>query len=200
MIARLRGELAESSYTRCVIDCSGVGYEIAIPLSSFEKLPRVGETATLLIYTQVREDAISLFGFATQAEKDLFLKLIGVSGIGGKLALNILSAMPVATFCQAVISGDVKSLSRINGIGRRTAERLVVELKEKLSGFAGADGASAVSPAANSSMSDAAQALEQLGYKQDNIDKVLRKLAGELSGEECATEVLLRRALQLLNF
>ena len=122
MIARLHGKLVESAYTMCVIDAGGVGYEAAIPLSTFEKLPHVGEEVTLFIHTQVREDAIALFGFATAEEKALFRQLINVSGIGGKLALNILSAMPTATFCQAVTSGDIKLLSRISGIGRRTAE------------------------------------------------------------------------------
>ena len=146
MIARLRGILLESSYTACVIEAGGVGYEAAIPLSTFEKLPRTGEEASLFIHTQVREDAISLFGFATAEERALFRLLIGVSGIGGKLALNVLSAMPTAAFCQAVTSGDIKMLSRINGIGKRTAERLVVELKEKLSDFSSPAGLPAAAP------------------------------------------------------
>ena len=201
MIARLHGKLVESAYTMCVIDACGVGYEAAIPLSTFEKLPHVGEEVTLFIHTQVREDAIALFGFATAEEKALFRQLINVSGIGGKLALNILSAMPTATFCQAVTSGDIKLLSRINGIGRRTAERLVVDLKDKLGDFAGAASpASGAAPEVTSAMNDAALALEQLGFKRDEIDRALRKLAAELKPEECGSENLLRRALQTLNF
>ena len=201
MIARLHGKLVESAYTMCVIDAGGVGYEAAIPLSTFEKLPHVGEEVTLFIHTQVREDAIALFGFATAEEKALFRQLINVSGIGGKLALNILSAMPAATFCQAVTSGDIKLLSRISGIGRRTAERLVVELKDKLGDFAGAgSSASGAAPEVTSAMNDAALALEQLGFKRDEIDRALRKLAAELKPEECGSENLLRRALQTLNF
>lgn len=201
MIAHLRGILLESSYTACVIEAGGVGYEAAIPLSTFEKLPHTGEEASLFIHTQVREDAISLFGFATAEERALFRLLIGVSGIGGKLALNVLSAMPAANFCQAVTTGDIKMLSRINGIGRRTAERLVVELKEKLSDFSSSPaGVPAAAPEVLSAMSDAALALEQLGYKREEIDKVLRKLSAELPEDGAGCENLLRKALQLLNF
>ena len=200
MIARLRGILLESSYTACVIEAGGVGYEAAIPLSTFEKLPHTGEEASLFIHTQVREDAISLFGFATAEERALFRLLIGVSGIGGKLALNVLSAMPTAAFCQAVVSGDIKILSRINGIGKRTAERLVVELKGKLSDFSSPAGLPAAAPEAASAMSDAALALEQLGYKREEIDRVLRKLSAELPEDGTGCENLLRKALQLLNF
>ena len=137
MIARLRGELIESTFTDCVIEAGGVGYEVLIPVSTFEKLPRPGAEATLLIHTQVREDAITLYGFATAAERDLFRRLIGVSGVGGKLALNILSGMPVETFRAAVAGGDVKLLSRISGIGKRTAERMVLELHDKLEASGG---------------------------------------------------------------
>ena len=201
MIARLRGSLLESSYTACVIEAGGVGYEAAIPLSTFEKLPHTGEEVSLFIHTQVREDAISLFGFATAEERALFRLLISVSGIGGKLALNVLSAMPAANFCQAVTTGDIKMLSRINGIGRRTAERLVVELKEKLSDFCNTPaGIPASAPEVMSAMSDAALALEQLGYKREEIDKVLRKLSAELPEDGAGCENLLRKALQLLNF
>ena len=101
MIARLTGIVAESGFSGCVLDVHGVGYEVAIPVSTFEKLPQPGNEVTLLIYTQVREDAIVLFGFATPEEKNLFRQLLNVSGIGGKLALSVLSALPVANFCAA---------------------------------------------------------------------------------------------------
>ena len=200
MIARLRGPLLESTYTSCVIEAAGVGYEAGIPLSTFEKLPHPGEEVSLYIHTQVREDAITLYGFATPEERSLFRLLLNVSGIGGKLALNVLSAMPAANFCQAVTSGDIKMLSRINGIGRRTAERLVVELKEKLGDFSGQTGVSAVPPEAAGAMNDAALALEQLGYKREEVDRVLRKLAADLPPDGTGCENLLRKALQMLNF
>ena len=132
MIGMLTGKLIEKEFSCCLLDVSGVGYEVLIPLSTFDRLPLGEDQVTLFIHTAVREDAITLFGFATREEKKLFQQLINVSGVGGKLALNVLSAMPAANFCAAVVSGDVKTLSRINGVGKRTAERLIVELKDKL--------------------------------------------------------------------
>ncbi len=202
MIARLTGILAESSFSSCVIDVHGVGYEVAIPLSTFDKLPHPGGEVQLLIHTQVREDAIVLFGFATLEERELFRQLINVSGIGGKLALNVLSAMPVGTFCSAVASGDIKALSRIGGVGKRTAERLVVELRDKLaSGGPGSIFATAADSAPElAAASDAALALEQLGFKRDAIDKTLKTLLAELPKAEQTVDTLLRQAITRLNF
>jgi len=202
MIAYLRGTLLESSYTSCIIDVNGVGYEAAIPLSTFDKLPRPGEKVELHILTQVREDAITLFGFATPGEKSLFNSLVQVSGIGGKLALNILSGMSVANFCDAVVNRDVKALSRISGIGKRTAERMIVELHDKLDtpAFAAAgDGSSA--PKGNlDSINDAALALENLGYKRDAIRRTIQAITAELPEAEQTTENLIRAALARMNF
>ena len=198
MIARLRGELLESSFTGCVIEAGGVGYEILIPVSTFEKLPHPGSEAVLLIHTQVREDAITLYGFATAGERDLFRQLIGISGVGGKLALNILSGMPVETFRAAVTGVDIKLLSRISGIGKRTAERLVVELKDKL-GSGGETGGMPDLPAPQlDAFRDVAAALEQLGFKRDAIDRTLRQLAAENDKKDA--EALLREAIRRLNF
>ena len=198
MIARLSGVLAESSYCQCIIDVHGVGYEVAIPLSTFDKLPQPGNKTRLLIHTQVREDAITLFGFSTAEERDLFKVLIGISGIGGKLALNILGAMPVQNFCSAVDSGDVKALSLINGIGKRTAERIIVELKGKLPESSLSNKAAAVNLRANTS--DAALALEKLGFKRDAINKALGELVTELAPEQQTTENLTVQALAKLRF
>ena len=200
MIAHLRGTLLDSSYTECVVDVGGVGYEVAIPLSTFDKLPRVGEAVELHILTQVREDAITLFGFATPEEKKLFSALIQITGIGGKLALNILSGMSVANFCDAVVNRDVKALSRISGIGKRTAERMVLELHDKLEGFGFAP-CSGDTPAGNlDSINDAALALEQLGFKKGAIRKTLQTLAPEMDKKDQTTENLLRAVLAKLNF
>jgi Holliday junction DNA helicase RuvA len=195
MIGRLSGVLLERDFSSCLIDVNGVGYEVAIPLSTFDKLPLENREITLFIHTQVREDAITLFGFATLEERKLFRKLIDVSGVGGKLALNVLSSMPVASFCGAVASGDVKALSRISGVGKRTAERLVVELKGRLEG---ADSAAAA-PAIGSEAADACAALEQLGFKRDAVNKVVNALLNELPDEEKTTENLLRKAIGRLN-
>ena len=202
MIARLSGTLIESSFTSCVIDCGGVGYEVQIPVSTFDKLPHPGEKAVLRIHTAVREDAITLYGFATDEERKLFRLLIEVSGIGGKLALNVLSSTSIGAFCAAVGASDVKALSRINGIGKRTAERIVVELRDKLNSGLGGDMAIAAAvPEKASALNDVALALEQLGFKRDAIDKVLKSLAAELpEGEEIDGEKLLRSAIRKLSF
>jgi len=199
MIAQLSGTVIESSFTNCVIDCGGVGYDVQIPLSTFDKLPQPGEKAVLKIHTAVREDAIMLFGFISAEEKKLFEMLINVSGIGGKLALNVLSGMPVATFCSAIASGDAKSLSRISGIGKRTAERLVVELKGKVQELGGA-AVGELKPQLSQAFSDTAGALEQLGFKRDAIDRVLTELALEYSDEEADGEKMLRAAIRKLSF
>ena len=197
MIASLSGILIESSCFSCVVECAGVGYEVLIPVSTFEHLPHPGEQVRLLIHTQVREDAITLFGFFSAEEKELFRKLIDVSGVGGKLALNVLSTMPAANFCSAVASGDVKAISRISGIGKRTAERLIVELKGKLDIAGGAAGNALP---VNDAVNDAALALEQLGFKRDAINKVLNALIAEIPVEEQNSERLLRAAIIKLNF
>jgi Holliday junction DNA helicase RuvA len=198
MIGSLTGIIDDSSFSQCVIDVNGVGYEVEIPLSTFDKLPQPGNKTKLLIHTQVREDAITLFGFATPEERELFRVLINISGIGGKLALNILGAMPVQNFCSAVDSGDVKALSLINGIGKRTAERIIVELKGKLP-ESSTPGAAAIANA-GANTSDAALALEKLGFKRDAINKALGELVTELPPEQQTTENLTVQALAKLRF
>ena len=197
MIGSLNGIIDESSFSQCTIDVNGVGYDVEIPLSTFDKLPLPGNKAKLFIHTQVREDAITLFGFATTEERELFRTLIGVSGIGGKLALNILGAMPVQNFCAAVSAGDVKALSLINGIGKRTAERIIVELKGKLPECANT---AAVAAMTGTNAQDAALALEKLGFKRDAINKALGKLVSELPADEQTTENLTIQALAKLRF
>ena len=207
MIAHLSGTILESAYDLCIVDVHGVGYEVAIPLSTFDKLPLPGNPVELFIHTQVREDAITLFGFSTKEEKALFKALINVSGVGGKLALSVLSDMPVANFCNAIAANDSKSLARISGIGKRTAERLIVELKGKLdssiTGVVTTPGAAAIAAGNNASaqaFSDAAEALEKLGFKSDSVSKVLNALATELPPEKHTSEELLRAGLMRLQF
>src|SRR5215467_9263842 len=169
MIGFLHGKLVEALPTQVVVDVQGVGYEALIPLSSYDKLPRPGQEVKLLTHLAVREDAHTLYGFMTAAERDLFRLLINtVSGIGPRIALNILSGMNVAAFRGAVARGDVKALSQISGVGRKTAERIVVELKDKV-GVAGAWEASSarrtLSPD-EQKINDAVLALMALGFKQ----------------------------------
>ena len=196
MIGLLSGKLIDKDFSSCLLDVNGVGFEVLIPLSTFDVLPLNEEKVTLHIHTAVREDAITLFGFASRDEKKLFQQLINVSGVGGKLALNVLSAMPAANFCAAIASGDVKSLSRINGVGKRTAERLIVELKGKLAGI----DPDTAAPDSGSAGADAAAALEQLGYRKDLVNKTVNALLAELPAGDCTVENLIRAALMKLNF
>ena len=136
MITFLRGKLVEALPTQVVMEVQGVGYEVLIPLSSYDRLPTPGTEVLLLTHLAIREDAHLLYGFLTASERDLFRLLIHtVSGIGPKIALSVLSGMSIAAFRSAVAAGDVKALSSVQGVGRKTAERIVVELRDKLGGF-----------------------------------------------------------------
>lgn len=164
MIARLAGTLLDLKTDRVVLDVHGVGYELAIPLGTFSALPPVGENAVLYVHTHVREDALSLFGFATPQEKYVFERLLSVSGIGPKVALTVLSGLPLPELVGAIASQNARLLSTIPGVGKKLAERLGLELKEKLAGF-GLGGAPANAGAKASVVDDAIGALQNLGYK-----------------------------------
>ncbi len=202
MIARLTGKLIDINFTRCIVDVHGVGYQVFIPMSTFDKLPCEGEKTSLFICTQVREDAISLYGFATMPEKQLFEILIGTTGVGPKLALSILSSMPVESFSSAIINADLDVIKRISGIGKKTAERLIVELKDKLSKVMQPltdNNSLAVSDEKLLAMEDAIAALEQLGFKRETVHKALEKIVNSIPGEEATSENFIRKALQALN-
>jgi len=201
MIARLSGKLADLNFTQCIVDVNGVGYQVFIPMSTFDKLPREGEKISLFICTQVREDAISLYGFSTMPEKQLFEILIGTTGVGPKLALSILSSMPVESFSSAIINSDLDIIKRISGIGKKTAERLIVELKDKLSKVMplSSTGGMAVSDEKALAMEDAIAALEQLGFKRETVRKTLEKIVNSIPSEEATSENFIRKALQALN-
>ena len=203
MIARLQGIVIESDYNNCIVDVNGVGYDVQIPLSTFEKLPRPGGETVLWISTQVREDAITLFGFAGKDEKKLFENLLEVSGIGGKLALAILSGMPLGSLCNAIVNGDIKLLSKISGVGKRTAERLVVDLRDKLPklglSFAPTPAnAPAKDDPRHGAIEDALMALAQLGFKNEQAREAVNNIAAQLPVEECSSENILRLAIQQL--
>lgn len=201
MIARLTGKLAGINFTQCIVDVHGVGYQVFIPMSTFDRLPREGEETSLFICTQVREDSISLYGFATMPEKQLFETLIATTGVGPKLALSILSSMPVENFSSAIVNSDLTVIKRINGIGKKTAERLIVELKDKMvkmmPAVTGRGGVMSDEKAL--AMEDAATALEQLGFKPDVIRKALEKIVNDIPSEEASSENFIRKALQALN-
>ncbi len=198
MINFLQGKLVEALPTQVTIDVHGVGYEALIPLSSFDKLPQPGSDVKLLTHLAVREDAHVLYGFMTAAEREMFRLLINtVSGIGPKIALNILSGMNVTALRGAVAGGDVKSLSQISGVGRKTAERIVVELKDKI-GAAGAWEAMSAQRAlseGDQKINDAVLALMALGFKQVEAHDSVRAAQSAL-GPKAAVEDLVRASLK----
>ncbi|MBE7502125.1 MAG: Holliday junction branch migration protein RuvA [Verrucomicrobiales bacterium] len=198
MIAFLEGQLVEALPTQVVVEVQGVGYEVFIPLSSFDKLPAPGQRVRVLTHLAVREDAHVLYGFATAAERNLFRLLINtVNGVGPKLALNILSGMTPTAFRGAVAAGDVKALSRISGVGKKMAERLVVELKDKV-GAAGAWEASSEQRAvseADQRIHDAVLALVALDFKPAEAHDAVRA-AQAMLGETATVEALVRAALK----
>lgn len=198
MISFLHGKLVEALPTQAILDVHGVGYDVLIPLSSYDKLPAPGETVKILTHLAVREDAQVLYGFMTVAERELFRMLIHtVSGIGPKLALNILSGMNPVAFRGAVANGDVKALSQISGVGKKTAERIVVELRDKI-GAAGAWEASSAArtlSAADQKINDAVLALMALGFKQPEAHDSIRAALAML-GDNATVEALVRSALK----
>jgi Holliday junction DNA helicase RuvA len=197
MIARLRGRVLEAYPNRLVVDVQGVGYEVLVPLSTFDRLHAVeGLEVDLRTHLHIRETAHTLYGFASEEERDVFLMLIErVSGIGPAIAMAVLSGLPVAKFKSCVVAGNVAELSRIKGLGKKTAERIVLELKDKV-GVTDTwqdAAAGAVSPSA----ADAELALIALGYKQVDARKAVRKVLEEHEG--AAVEVLVRGALRALQ-
>ena len=198
MISFLHGKLADALPTQITVDVNGVGYDVLIPISSFDKLPAPGNDVKVLTHLAVREDAHVLYGFMTSAERDLFRLLINtVSGIGPKIALNVLSGMNTTMFRGAVANGDVKALSGIPGVGRKTAERIVLELKDKI----GAPGAWEASSAERSlsagdqKINDAVLALMALGFKQPDAHEAVRGAQAVL-GAQASVEDLVRAALK----
>ena len=181
VIGRLAGLLAEKTPPQILIDCQGVGYEVWVPMSSFYQLPALGERLTLLTHFVVREDAQLLYGFATEAERAAFRELIRVSGIGPRMALAVLSGMSVAELAQAIAAQQAGRLTKVPGIGRKTAERLLLELKGRLGPDLGAPGAAAP---ASDSQTDILQALLALGYSDKEAGLALKALPADVGVSE----------------
>jgi Holliday junction DNA helicase RuvA len=198
VITFLRGKLTEVLPTQIIIDVAGVGYELLIPLSSFNKLPQPGNDVHILTHLAIREDAHVLYGFMTAQERDLFRMLINtVSGIGPKIALNILSGINVTAFRGAVANSDVKALSQISGVGKKTAERIVVELKDKIGAAGGWEASSAqraLSPA-DQKINDAILALMALGFKQVDAHDAVHAAVEKL-GPDAGPDDLVRASLR----
>jgi len=205
MIARLRGILEEKSPDRIVLDVKGVGYDLRVPLSTYGALPELGTEVRLLVHTHVRDDAISLFGFASSRERFLFEKMIGVNGIGPRLAIALLSGLPPEELVEAIRSGEAASLCRIPGVGRKTAERLVVDLRDKLDSIAGS-GPGSCEPSARKGkggdgavLEDVLSALVNLGYPARAAEKAVADARTMSTKEKVSTfsfERLLRDALR----
>lgn len=197
MITFLKGTLEDALPTKVVVEVNGVGYELLIPLSSFEKLPGLGKPVMLKTQLVVREDSQTLYGFATEDERDMFKMIQNVSGIGPRLALNVLSGMAVDSFKSAIGTGDVKRLSSINGIGKKTAERMVLELKDKVDQLNGnmPTALGQVPSNLDKSISDTVAALEALGSKTAEAQKAAQA-AKAMLGNQASVEELVRAALK----
>ena len=196
MIARLAGTLLEKRGDVAVVDVGGVGYLVHLSLQSMARLPSEGAEVRLRTYTHVREDALQLFGFATEDEERLFSLLIGVSGVGPRLAQTILSGMPAAELAEALMGGEIARLTQISGVGKKTAERLVVELKDKLK-TSGLLVRAAPAPAPLSGSGALVSALLNLGYKPAAAERTAEAVRRSL-GPQAAVEDQLREALRLI--
>jgi Holliday junction DNA helicase RuvA len=204
MIAYLSGKLLEKQATSVIIEVGGVGYEVTIPLSTFYELGEEGADVSLRIYTHVREDTLQLFGFKSERERQLYLKLISVQGIGAKSGISMLSGMSAEEIVTAIRTDNLARLTSIPGVGRKTAERLVIELRDKLNEFtaqtaleraASGAGAQAEAPA-DAVFDDALSALVNLGYQRNAAEKALKQAIKD--GTEISVQKLLRKSLQLL--
>jgi Holliday junction DNA helicase RuvA len=200
MIASLTGRLAFKAPTYLVLDVHGVGYEVYIPLSTYYGVPNLSESTSLAVHTHVREDAIQLFGFLTSQEKDAFVLLTSVSGVGPKLALSILSALPVSNLVSAIRSGDVEKLTTVPGIGQKSASRLVLELKDKIGklnpglatvGDAPRQGQDAI-------FDDAMSALVNLGYRPQDAKDALKRVRQQSNAETLVLKDMIRESLKEL--
>ena len=201
MIAHLRGTLLEKRPNQIVVECSGVGYDVIVPISTYTALGGIGAEVKLRIHTHVREDALSLFGFLTADEKTLFEKLMSVSGIGPKLAVTVLSGLSTPNLVRAIRGGDVQGLTRIPGVGKKTAERMVLELKDKLEGVGGGPvmpSSPTERPALLSALDqDVLSALVNLGCQRPAAEAAVKK--AKAAGAPDEFEVLFRKSLELVR-
>lgn len=195
MIAYLQGTLTEKSPTRILIDVQGVGYDVWIPVSSYDRLPKVGEAAKVYTHLHVREDAHLLFGFATLEEKELFLLLISVSGIGPKSAIGIISSVQPKEFRQAILAENLAMITSLPGVGKKTAQRLVIELKEKIARQFTAETVTATTVAPDLS-EEAVMALVSLGYGKSMAEKAVARALREPSERTLSLQEIIKLALR----
>ena len=192
MIGSLRGRLTHKQPPQIILECGGIGYEIETPMSTFLDLPEIGSEVFLHTHLIVREDAQTLFGFASQAEKGLFRSLLKVSGVGAKMGLAILSGMTVVDFQRCVEYEDTAVLVKIPGVGKKTAERLIIEMRDRIEKTLATSGSAAVSPIRSDPRNEAFDALISLGYRANEINRLL----GKLDIAEKSAEDIIRLALR----
>ena len=197
MIALLRGALIEKHPNQAIVETGGVGYDVTIPVSTFTHLPALGAEVRLRIHTHVREDALALYGFLTQDEKALFEKLISVSGIGPTLAVKILSGLAAGDLTLAIRRGEVEKLVKVPGVGKKTAERMVLELRDKLPAPAGEESGAPAAEALSPNDQDVLSALLNLGCPRPQAEAAVRK--AKTGGTSAEFEPLFRRALELVR-
>ncbi|MBC8287425.1 MAG: Holliday junction branch migration protein RuvA [Nitrospinae bacterium] len=197
MIAHLKGQLTYKSPEYTIIDVNGVGYQVFTPLSTYYALPSSGQTVSLRIHTRVREDELKLFGFLTEEEQTIFQKLITINKVGPRLALGILSGMSPADLLSAVMSNDSAKLSTIPGVGKKTAERLTLEMKDKLADMALEMKHPPGSAPTQGFYDDALSALLNLGYKKPEAEKALKTIYNQ-NGKDAGLEELIKESLNIL--
>ena len=196
MIGRLSGTLLEKKAPQLLVDVGGIGYELEVPMSTFFELPLVGEPVTLVTHFHVREDAQILYGFLTESERRLFRLLLKVNGVGAKMTLAILSGMNPEEFRQCILSGDQVTLVRVPGIGKKTAERLIVEMRDRVKKMGGETSASAVSTASVADpVAEATEALIALGYRPAEASRMVSKVAAPEHGSETMIRLALKGAM-----
>ncbi|MFA4910321.1 MAG: Holliday junction branch migration protein RuvA [Desulfobacteria bacterium] len=200
MIAQIHGILVHKSLDHLIVDVNGVGYKVHIPLSTFYQLPEIDSTVKLNTYTHVREDLLQLYGFFTRQERDIFQLLIGVSGIGPRLAINILSGIPVWDLCKALSEGNVSRLSAAPGVGKKTAERMVLELRDKIGTIPFSEKPPIAGETDRGEVErDVISALINLGYKKAVAENALEMAKNTLKTDTSVLEDLLKEALRVLS-
>jgi len=196
MIGRLRGILAVKKAPLIMIDCNGVGYDVEVSMTTFYQLPDIDENISVWTHLQIKDDQHALIGFATEQERKLFRTLIKINGVGVKMGLTILSGMSEVEFCSCILSDDVTTLTRLPGVGKKTAERLIIELRDKVESLTHDHEqpmvVNSLSPHKVSNVSEAIEALQALGYKPAEADKMIKSVATP----DADTETLIKLALQ----
>ncbi len=196
MISYLQGKLVHKSPTELVIDVNGVGYQVSIPLSTFEKLENAGGVVKILTYMHVREDLMQLYGFATESERELFKLLMSVSGIGPKMAQGILSGLNTEELKRSILDGNIAALTSISGVGRKTAERLIIELRDKLGKTDTLDSSVISTSKQLKARAEAAVALMSLGFTKQSAEKALIAVMSETTDKDLPVEEIVRHALK----